>query len=97
MNKELPPTITSSLRRAFRPMSVHYGLWWIPERAVALCIGRHVFTAFDSLSQWTLDHEEMHVIQYAAYGIIPYLMRWLYWTWKYGYANNPFEVEAREF
>lgn len=78
-------------------MVVHYNVRWLPNSMVAICLGRHVFTGRAFVTQWALDHEEEHVRQYVQYGILPYLVRWFYWTWKYGYANNPFEIEAKRF
>lgn len=78
-------------------MVVHTRVWWVPRGVVAICVGRHVFTALSSLPQYVLDHEEEHVRQYAQYGIVGYLVRWFYWTWRVGYVNNPFEIEAQRF
>lgn len=65
--------------------------------ASVVCIGNTVWVPGPSAGQFTLDHEEKHTHQYAQYGIVGYLVRWFYWTWKLGYAQNPFEVEANAY
>ncbi len=43
-----------------------------------------------------LRHELAHIEQYRQHGLIKFLVRYLWYSIKYGYYNNPFEVEARE-
>lgn len=78
-------------------MQVHYNARWVPASWVAICLGRHVFTRYASLSVETLAHEDCHVAQYGCYGFVGYLVRWFYWTRKVGYWDNPFEVQARAY
>ena len=75
---------------------VHYNRAWVRRwvKAVAICLGSHVFTSEASLSEHVLAHEYCHVLQYRQYGFFGYLVRWFYWTWKVGYLKNPFEVKA---
>ena len=40
-------------------------------------------------------HEEKHVEQYFKYPFT-FLIRYIYYSIKYGYYNNPFEIEARK-
>lgn len=61
---------------------------------MVICFGKHLFTAEASLSEHTLAHEYCHVAQYEVYGFWGYLVRWFYWTWKYGYLKNPLEAQA---
>lgn len=39
-------------------------------------------------------HELIHIAQMQADGRLRFLARWLWWTAKYGYRHNPYEVEA---
>jgi hypothetical protein len=41
-------------------------------------------------------HELVHWEQYKRMGIIKFYATYLYYNIKYGYWNNPMEVEARE-
>lgn len=78
-------------------MVVHYGQRWMPRRWHALCLGRHVFTRRTWLSPTTLAHEAWHVAQYGVYGVVGYLVRWFWWTWRFGYWRNPLEQQARDY
>ncbi|MBW7914378.1 MAG: DUF4157 domain-containing protein [Taibaiella sp.] len=50
---------------------------------------------FTANRKWLL-HELKHVEQYQRYGIIRFIILYLYETVRKGYRNNKFEVEARE-
>jgi hypothetical protein len=80
----------------FPGLVVHYNHPWVRRwiKAAAICLGDHVFTSEQFLSEHTLAHEYCHVAQYEVYGFWGYLARWFYWTWKYGYYKNPFEAQA---
>ena len=45
-------------------------------------------------SRW-LKHELAHVTQYKKYGFVKFLILYGWYSLRYGYYNNPFEVEAR--
>lgn len=40
-------------------------------------------------------HEAMHWQQYQRYGVIGFYARYFYYMLRYGYQNNPMEIEAR--
>ncbi|MFY7841089.1 MAG: eCIS core domain-containing protein [Lacibacter sp.] len=42
-----------------------------------------------------VKHEMVHVEQYKRYGIFMFLLLYTWYSIKYGYSNNPLEVEAR--
>lgn len=44
---------------------------------------------------WLLRHECMHLTQMATDGWFMFHVKYLYWTLRHGYWNNPYEVEAR--
>lgn len=50
---------------------------------------------FTANRKWLL-HELKHVEQYQRYGVVRFILLYLYETIKKGYRNNKFEVEARE-
>ena len=41
------------------------------------------------------SHERMHVEQWRRHGRMRFLARYLYYHFRYGYWDNPFEIEAR--
>lgn len=45
-------------------------------------------------SRW-LKHELCHVRQFNQYGFLLFISKYLWFSLKYGYYNNPFEVAAR--
>jgi hypothetical protein len=63
--------------------------------AVAITFGHHIFFSSDKLSELVMRHECCHVTQYARLGFFGFLVRYLWYTIRYGYTNNPLEVEAR--
>lgn len=50
---------------------------------------------FMANKKWLL-YELKHVEQYQRYGVVRFILLYLYDTIKKGYRNNRFEVEARE-
>jgi hypothetical protein len=68
--------------------------------AVALVIGNTIHLYNIAQKQFLqntplLKHELCHVRQYMQYGFTFFLVKYLWYSYKYGYYNNPFEVEAR--
>jgi len=41
-----------------------------------------------------IRHEMVHIEQIEREGAVKFTVKYLYWLMKYGYRNNPFEVEA---
>jgi hypothetical protein len=42
-----------------------------------------------------IDHEMVHIDQINKYGSIRWTLLYLYYSMRYGYINNPLEIEAR--
>jgi hypothetical protein len=42
-----------------------------------------------------LCHELTHVLQWKKYGMLFFSIKYLWYSAKYGYFQNPFEIEAR--
>ena len=67
---------------------------------VAMVIGQTIYlhntTREDFLKneRW-VKHELAHVEQYKKHGVFKFLTLYTWYSMKYGYYNNPFEVEAR--
>lgn len=68
---------------------------------VAMVLGDTIYLhntnagSFLSNKRW-LRHELAHVQQYRNYGMVCFLFLYLWYSVRYGYYNNPFEVEARQ-
>lgn len=41
-------------------------------------------------------HERVHVAQMRKHGVLKFYALYLWYSIRYGYWNNPFEIEARE-
>ena len=67
----------------------------LPKRYVAITISHHVLTPEASLDPRVLRHEAAHVAQYRRYGLVGFLTRYAWWHLRYGYRDNPLEIEAR--
>ena len=68
---------------------------FLPKRYLAITLWTHVLTRETSLDDRVLRHEAAHVEQWRRYGLFGFLVRYLWWHFRYGYDRNPFEVEAR--
>jgi hypothetical protein len=55
------------------------------------------YLTFDALDNKGLHaHEEVHMDQYERHGWLGFVTRYVLYSIRYGYRNNPFEIEARE-
>ena len=39
-------------------------------------------------------HEEIHQMQIRKDGWLKFMILYFYWSWKHGYRQNPYEIEA---
>ncbi|OSZ81808.1 hypothetical protein CAP35_00635 [Chitinophagaceae bacterium IBVUCB1] len=74
--------------------------WWLKLPSAAIVFGSSIFiygtskVAFLQNTKW-LRHELQHVVQYQRYGFSGFVGRYIIYHIRYGYINNPLEVEAR--
>lgn len=62
-----------------------------------ITFGDHVFLSDEGYNdEKLLKHEAIHIEQYKRYGFIGFLIRYIYYHFKYGYQKNPLEIEAKE-
>jgi hypothetical protein len=71
----------------------------LPVSALAMTMGHAIFGRDDRALNVTRKHEQVHVRQYARWGLffIPAYLGcsvWLYLKGRDGYLENPFEIEA---
>jgi hypothetical protein len=60
-----------------------------------VCLHNTTKEEFLRNTRW-VKHEMAHVEQYRRHGIFKFLLLYSWYSIKYGYTNNPFEIEARE-
>jgi hypothetical protein len=67
---------------------------------VAIVIGKTIYLfnvskeIFLKDEKW-VKHEMCHMKQFEKYGYFNFIIKYLWQSWKHGYRNNKFEVEAR--
>ena len=75
--------------------------WKLKSESVAIVFGKtiHLFNVSKDLflkdEKW-VKHEMCHVRQFEKYGYFHFIIKYLWQSWKHGYYNNKYEVEARE-
>jgi hypothetical protein len=68
---------------------------------VAMVIGKTIYLYNSSKENFLnnphwVRHEVAHVKQYSRYGLLTFIILYLFETFNKGYKQNSFEVEARE-
>lgn len=67
---------------------------------VAIVIGETIYlynisiTDFLKNTRW-LNHELCHIEQFRKFGLLPFIIKYLWESVQHGYYNNKFEIEAR--
>lgn len=56
----------------------------------------HVLPEYLPLSHRLKTHEQTHFAQIKREGRLKFCIKYLYYNLRYGYRNNPYEIEARE-
>ena len=67
-------------RTGFGGVTLPWAIYILPER-----LGEEAL----------VRHEQVHAQQISRFGVIGFYTRYLWYTMRYGYTNNPLEVEAR--
>lgn len=49
-----------------------------------------------NISESLYKHESCHIMQVQRDGRLKFICKYLYYNIKYGYYNNPYEIEARK-
>jgi hypothetical protein len=80
-------------------MKVHYqsrlACFVLPRKYAAVTLWDHVFTRLARLDDAVLRHEAIHVQQWKRHGLLRFALLYSWFHFRYGYRDNPFEVEAR--
>ena len=75
--------------------------YYMKTNNIAMVLGKTIHLSgvskehFLNSSKW-LAHELVHVEQFKRYGFLRFLLLYLAESYKKGYHNNKFEVEARQ-
>ncbi len=75
--------------------------WKLKSRQVAIVFGRTIHLHNTSRKEFLADkkwvkHELCHIRQYQQHGYISFILKYLRESFRKGYYNNKFEVEARK-
>lgn len=75
--------------------------WKLNARSVAIVVGRTVHLHNCNRKEFLQDrrwvkHELCHIRQFQRYGFLNFIVLYLVESFKNGYYNNKFEVEARQ-
>jgi hypothetical protein len=63
---------------------------------MAITFGKYVFICGEYFNdKKLLKHEQVHIEQYKREGFIRFLIMYVYYCCRFGYWNNPYEIEAR--
>jgi len=65
------------------------------KNTVAMAIWPFIITKEKVISETVLKHEKIHLKQQLRGWLIGFYIKYFYYQWKYGYENNPYEIEAR--
>ena len=65
----------------------------------AVTLGKTIYytTSKDYVDKhpWWRAHEQVHLKQYEREGTARFLLKYVWYSLRHGYTNNPYEVEAR--
>lgn len=76
-------------------MSKDFIFRWMVKGS-AITIGQYAFYQSPEAYAMFKKHEDKHKEQYQRYGFLGFLGKYFSLLIKYGYWNNPLEIEARE-
>lgn len=48
------------------------------------------------VQKWRIRHEQEHLNQMTREGKLRFMANYVWWLLRYGYWNNPYEIEARK-
>ena len=77
-------------------IKVTYFPWPFDDWVEAVTFWPFIFM-IDPDNEKLLRHEKVHLKQQARGLLIFFYIRYFYFNWKYGYRNNPYEIEARNY
>lgn len=96
---------TVAVKKAWFPFNLILWVFFIinhkgPYHEVAMInpFTLNILTIGDNLiTEKMYKHEQCHIDQVKKLGRLKFILTYLFYCVKFGYRNNPYEVEAREF
>ncbi len=81
-------------------MLARVAAWKLGSKSAAIVLGRRIYLYNITPDEFhrsprLMRHELKHVEQYRRYGILRFLVLYGWYSLKFGYFNNPLEIEAR--
>lgn len=81
-------------------VTLHYNVkwlrpfWWIG----AITLGHNIYFRWkkEDVGEWRIKHELKHVEQVERVGLVKFYLTYVWYLLRYGYKDNPYEVEAVE-
>ncbi len=72
--------------------------WMKRVRCHGVVIGRKILFSMPArdIPQWMFRHEIEHAYQQIREGRVLFYLKYFYYSLRYGYHDNPYEVQARE-
>ena len=75
---------------------IHCDVDWMKRHWVrGIVIGRHIMFQDALPPAWLFRHELEHAYQQVREGVIFFYLKYFWYSLRYGYQDNPFEVAAR--
>lgn len=81
----------------WKEIQIHTDVGWMQRSWVkGVVIGRHILFSLPAkdIPQWLFRHELEHAYQIMRYGAFLFYLKYFYYSMRYGYKGNPFEIEA---
>lgn len=77
---------------------IRYSHWFVPRGYKAWVIAPYIFfrTSKEETTDRLFRHEMQHIYQVDKNGWLKFYIKYLWYSIRHGYQNNPYEVEARE-
>lgn len=72
---------------------------FFPKKYKAITVSKDTawYVDFETLDNQSIrKHEEVHMDQFERYGWFSFVLLYVWYSIRYGYWDNPLEVEARE-
>jgi hypothetical protein len=85
-----------------KEFTIHFDVDWMKNISLGdgflggIVIGRHICFAkpAEDVPEWLLRHELEHARQQIRDGRVFFYLKYFYYSLRYGYKKNPYEVEA---
>ncbi len=68
----------------------------MPNKPLAITLYPFILFRDKSAQKLLMDHEMRHIRQIRKKGVVVFYVKYLYFNIRYGYENNPLEIEARK-